>query len=91
MAKTKVERQDIVDVVTALPDEVLVELANFLDYLRYKTSQSKGSNPPKQNFLLSVAGLGNSGQQDISERDEEILRNEIDPVYGWNAKPNDTV
>ncbi len=22
-------------------------------------------------------------QNDISERDEEILRNEIDPIYGW--------
>lgn len=26
-------------------------------------------------------------QNDISQRDEEILRNEIDPVYGWNLKP----
>ena len=41
MSKTIIERQDLVEVVNALPDEVLVELANFLDYLRYKTSQDK--------------------------------------------------
>jgi hypothetical protein len=40
-------------------------------------------------FLLAVAALGNSGQQDVSERDEEILCNEIDPIYGWNLKPSE--
>jgi hypothetical protein len=35
--------------------------------------------------------LGDSGQQDVSERDEEILRSEIDPVYGWSSKPSDSV
>ncbi|WP_258719054.1 hypothetical protein [Phormidium yuhuli] len=33
MSKTTVEQQDLVEVINALPDEVLVELANFLDYL----------------------------------------------------------
>jgi hypothetical protein len=32
---------------------------------------------------LTVAGLGSSGKNDISDSDEEILRNEIDPVDGW--------
>jgi len=91
MSRTTVERQDLVEVVNALPDEVLVELANFLDYLRYKTSQCKEPDIPSQNFLLSVAGLGKSGQQDVSERDEEILRNEIDPVYGWSSKRSNSV
>ncbi|USR92532.1 hypothetical protein NEA10_07390 [Phormidium yuhuli AB48] len=86
MSKTIIERQDLVEVVNALPDEVLVELANFLDYLRYKTSQDKKTDLGQQNFLLSVAGLGKSGQQDVSERDEEILLNEIDPVYGWSSQ-----
>jgi hypothetical protein len=90
MSKTTVERQDLVEVVKALPDEVLVELANFLDYLRYKTSQDKEPGLSEQNFLLSVAGLGKSGQQNVSERDEEILLNEIDPVYGWSSKPSNS-
>jgi hypothetical protein len=91
MSKRAVKRQDLVEVVNALPDDVLVELANFLDYLRYKTSQCKEPNLPRQSFLLSVAELGDSGQQDVSERDEEILRNEIDPVYGWSSQPNNSV
>ena len=43
--------------------------------------------PPQRNFLLTVAALGKSGQSNISESDEEILRNEIDPIYGWRSNP----
>jgi hypothetical protein len=60
--------------------KALVELASFLDYLRHKSTQCREVNGHSANFLVSVAGLGNSGQQDVSERDEEILRNEIDPA-----------
>jgi hypothetical protein len=35
-------------------------------------------------FLLSIVGLGSSQERDISERDEEILSREIDPLRGWN-------
>lgn len=89
MSKTNVERQNLIEAVNTLPDEVLIELASFVDYLRYKTVQRQNSDPPKQNFLLTVAGIGNSGQSDISDSDEEILHNEIDPIYGWNSKPED--
>ena len=30
-------------------------------------------------FLLAIAGLGSSGQEDIAEHDEEIVAAEIDP------------
>nr|WP_199307334.1 hypothetical protein [Alkalinema sp. FACHB-956] len=75
MSKT-VERQDLVEVVKTLPDEALAELANFLDYLRYKTAQAQEPTPSRQNFLLSVAGLGQPGKQDISAQDKEILHRE---------------
>lgn len=88
MDGTTVERQKLIEAVSTLPDEVLLELASFLDYLRYKSVQQKEPDNKASSFLLSVAGLGNSSQHDVSERDEEILRNEIDPVYGWNLKPN---
>jgi hypothetical protein len=88
MDGTTVERQKLIDVVSTLPDEALFELASFLDYLRYKSFQQRESNKNTANFLITVAGLGRSGQQDISERDEEILRNEIDPVHGWSLKSN---
>ncbi|MBH8573615.1 hypothetical protein I8752_11425 [Nostocaceae cyanobacterium CENA369] len=83
-----VERQKLIETVSTLPDEVLLELASFLDYLRYKSVHLKEPDKNASGFLLAVAGLGNSGQHDISERDEEILRNEIDPVSGWNLKPS---
>ena len=87
MAKTTVERQNLIEAVNTLPDDVLIELASFVEYLRYKTVQRQNSEPPKQNFLLTVAGLGKSGQPDTSDSDEEILRNEIDPIYGWSSRP----
>lgn len=34
-------------------------------------------------FLTAIAGLGASGQSDIAERSEEILRSENVPPYGW--------
>jgi hypothetical protein len=40
-------------------------------------------------FLLSIAKLGNSGQGDIAERDEEILSSEIDSIRGWTLKRNE--
>lgn len=89
MDKTTVERQKLIEAVSTLPDEALFELASFLDYLQYKSVQQRELNNNAASFLLAVASLGNSGQQDVSERDEEILRNEIDPMYGWNSKPND--
>jgi len=87
MAKTTVERQNLIEAVNALPDEVLIELASFVDYLRYKTIQQQSTDLPQKNFLMAIAGLGKSGQPDISNNDEEILRDEIDPIYGWSSKP----
>jgi hypothetical protein len=91
MDETTVERQKLIEAVSTLPDEALFELASFLDYLSYKSLQRRTPNRNRNatNFLFAVTGLGNSGQPDISERDEEILRREIDPVYGWNLKPSD--
>jgi hypothetical protein len=91
MDRSTVERQQLLEAVSTLPEEALAELASFLDYLRYKSAQHKEVNKPSANFLVTVAGLGSSGQQDVSERDEEILRDEIDPVYGWNSKPSNSV
>jgi hypothetical protein len=92
MDGTTVERQKLIEAVSTLPDEALFELASFLDYLCYKSLQRRTPNRNDRNatnFLFAVTGLGNSGQQDVSERDEEIIRNEINPVYGWSLKPSD--
>ncbi len=83
------ERQKLIQAVSTLPDEVLVELASFVDYLRYKSAQSQ-ERKQGSSFLLSIAGLGDSGEQDLSERDEEVLHQEIDPIQGWSLKPNNS-
>jgi hypothetical protein len=89
MEGTTLERQKLIETVNSLPNDVLLELASFLDYLHYKSVHLRDSDQPSSSFLRAIAGLGNSGQQDASERDEEILRQEIDPVYGWHLKPSD--
>ena len=77
MSKLTIERKNLIEAVNTLPDEMLIELANFVEYLRYKTVQHQPSVTPEPNFLLTISGIGNSGQVDISDSDEEILRNEI--------------
>ncbi len=42
----------------------------------------------RQPRRISIIGIGESEEDDISERVEEILRAEIDPIYGW-GRPND--
>ena len=83
------ERQKLIEAVSTLPDEALLELASFLDSLRYKSVQRREPDNNAANFLIAVAGLGNSGQHDVSDLDEEILGSEIDPVYGWSSKLSD--
>lgn len=36
--------------------------------------------------LLALAGIANSGEGDLSERVDEILRAETDPIYGWSHR-----
>ena len=85
-------RQQLTDAINELPVEVLPELAIFIDYLRFKGTSptpSPEADPSESSgsaFLLSIAGLGASEEDDISERDEEILANEIDPIRGWGLK-----
>ncbi|GAB4364772.1 MAG: hypothetical protein Kow00121_00740 [Elainellaceae cyanobacterium] len=77
-------RQKLIEMVNTLPDNVLVELASFIDYLHYKSSQPHETEERGSAFLLSIAGLGTSKDSNVSERDEEILQAEIDPVQGWH-------
>jgi hypothetical protein len=85
------DRQKLIEMVNTLPDEVLAELANFIDYLHYKTTHPKEPENSGSAFLLSIAGLGASGESDVSERDEEILRTEIDSVQGWHHRSDRSV
>lgn len=81
-------RSQLIEVVNTLPVEALPELANFLSYLQFKVESAPQPESAAQpasgsEFLLSIAGLG-SADEDLSERDEDILADEIDPVRGWS-------
>jgi len=77
-------RQQLVATLNKLPAEVLPELANFLTYLQFKTASTLRSKPDGTGtgFLLAIAGIGTGGEN-LSEQDEEILTQEIDPIRGW--------
>lgn len=95
MNSTTVTRNKIIEAMGSLSEESLSELASFIDYLHYKSGTAESAQEPSEgspsNFLLSIAGLGSSGETDISERDEEILAQEIDPIYGWTSHPDGEV
>jgi len=84
MAGSAIERQRLFEAISDLPDEALVELASFLEYLRYKASAQQREENAGADFLAAVAGLGASGEEDVSERDEEILSREVGPIRGWH-------
>jgi prevent-host-death family protein len=50
-----------------------------------RLSRTQGRSIGGADFLLGIAGLGASGQADVSERAEEILEAEIDAQEGWSA------
>ena len=83
MINSTVDREQLLTLINALPDELLAEVANYADYLQSKTIISNQTNQ-SSNFLLSIVGLGSSEEKDVSDRQEEILANEIDPIAGWS-------
>ena len=83
-------RQQIIEVIDNLPEDAFSELVNFIGYLRYKSVKTK-TEPPHNSFLLSIAGLGASDEKDVSERDEEILANEVNLLRGWSVRLDEQV
>ena len=79
------DRGQLIKAINKLPVDVLPELADYLAYLQFKIKSVAKPEKAKQKseFLLSIAGLGEA-EEDLSERDEEILSEEIDPVRGWS-------
>jgi hypothetical protein len=83
-------RQQIIEVIDNLPEDAFSELVSFIGYLRYKAVETK-TQPPHNSFLLSIVGLGASTEKDVSERDEEILANEVNPIRGWSIHADEQV
>lgn len=83
-------RDQLIESIKALPEASLIELTYFVDYLRYRATE-KQVQQTSTNFLLSVAGLGASVEKNVSERDEEILADEVDPVRGWSVHSDEQI
>ena len=82
-------RPQLIEVIKNLPREALPELASFLTYLQFKAEKAKETkNASGAEFLMSIVGLGEA-EEDLSERVEEILAKEIDPVRGWSFERKD--
>jgi hypothetical protein len=75
------DRGKLIEAINKLPMDVLPELADYLSYLQFKIKSVAKPEKTKQksDFLLSIAGLGEA-EEDLSERDEEILVKETDPM-----------
>ena len=88
-------RQQLIATIEELPAESLSELVIFLEYLRFKTNRVPAKRKKTRivqgsSFLLAIAGLGAADETNVSERDEEILAVEIDPIRGW-ALPRESL
>ena len=80
-------REQLSQAIDELPSETLPELANFTEYLRFKVTSFEyplKTEAKSNQFLMSIAGLGESEETDLSERDEEILASEIDSIRGFH-------
>jgi predicted transcriptional regulator len=68
--------EELADRENRTPSEVVADAIELYD------SQKKKKIPGVE-FLMSIAGQGSSNEDDVSERDEEILESEVDPIRGW--------
>lgn len=75
--------EELADQEKRTPSEIVADALQL-----YKAQKKKKMSGVE--FLLSVAGLGESDQEDVSERDEDILASEIDPVRGWRMEDRDS-
>lgn len=90
MKETEVIREELSKKISEMPEELLPELAQYVDYLlaNYASLERRERKRTASEFLLAIAGIGESEETDVSERDEEILASEIDPIRGWMLHPN---
>lgn len=80
-------RQQLTQTIEELPGEMLPELANFLNYLCFKSQLGKMPAMPvtsaQDNFLLAIAGLGSEDDLcnlvQTSETTWEQLRQTMSP------------
>lgn len=70
--------EELADNEKRSPSEIIADALEL-----YKSQKQKKMSGVE--FLMSIAGQGRSNEDDVSERDEEILKSEIDPIRGWHV------
>ncbi|MGA9378674.1 MAG: type II toxin-antitoxin system HicB family antitoxin [Phormidium sp.] len=76
-------RGEAVAKVQALALRVLADKLEHGEVMPDLLSVSFKDEPEESNFLMSIASLGESEETDLSEREEEILKSEVDPIRGF--------
>jgi hypothetical protein len=76
MSTVATKRQQLAESIAMLPDEAVLELANFVDYLKYKLSASSSvdhaAQAPSASILANIAALPLEGKTDgFSGRDHD--------------------
>lgn len=73
--------QQLSQAIDSLPEDALLELANFLEYLRLKfINSSVNQEQDKNDCLQAIASLGKRNETGLSERGEEFLTQEIEQI-----------
>jgi hypothetical protein len=69
------------------PSEIVADALELYSSQRLQKPKQKKMSGIE--FLYAIAGLGASNEHDVSERDEEILASEVDPIRGWHVDNRD--
>ncbi len=78
----------IADQEQRTPEEVIADAVHLYAERRAR-KQEPTEKVPGVTFLLAVAGLGQSGETDVSHRVKEIVGAEIQRKYGFDVKKAD--
>ena len=82
LAKRKMTiKEAIAEKLDRLPEDSLYEVLDFVEFLSWKTAEYEGVAPEEDPLIGLFAG-----SRDLSERSEEILREEIQTKSGLTWK-----
>jgi len=85
MNSVSLTHEQLSQAINELPLAALPELADFIESLRLQfnlTSAAINNELEESNFLLSISGIGESSESDLSNKDAENLAPKIEPTRG---------
>lgn len=86
-AIVKLSIEALAEAISSLDLEEMRQLQTLIEQkLCEKEASYENHQKSRAEFLMSIAGIGSSDGEDISERDEEILQTEIDSIHGWSIQ-----